>query len=182
MELMGKTDEENGPKTEKNQTEIATGLGRRTNEEIYKSGIKLTALRFPTGARHQKCPASLRGIQWVTYRGRREPRETASLLMSIGEQLLMLMSDAAAETGIYSGDKHNADRNWDVNLILCTQMSLWLCWDLGPCPKRHWALLGRSSHPLADAFCARFSHCKSNTSVLVYKHCQEDFDIFNSLI
>ena len=47
-----------GPKAEKNQTERATGLGRRTREGIYKSGIKLTALRFQTGGRHQKSPGT----------------------------------------------------------------------------------------------------------------------------
>ena len=45
---------ENGPKAEKDKTEIATGLGRRTTEEIQKSGIKLAALRVQTGGRHQK--------------------------------------------------------------------------------------------------------------------------------
>ena len=34
MEVMGKTDEENGPKAEKDKAEIATGLDRRTREEI----------------------------------------------------------------------------------------------------------------------------------------------------
>ena len=49
------------------QTERATGLRRRTKEEIQKSGIKLKALIFQTGRRgggggeHQKYPASLRG-------------------------------------------------------------------------------------------------------------------------
>ena len=45
----GKRSQENGPKAEKHKTERATGLGRRTREEIQKSGIKLTALRFQTG-------------------------------------------------------------------------------------------------------------------------------------
>ena len=54
MEVWGKTDQENGPKAEKDNTEIAAGLGRRTIEEIYKSGIKLAALRFQAGGRHQK--------------------------------------------------------------------------------------------------------------------------------
>ena len=31
---MGKKDQENGPKAEKDKTEKATGLGRRTREEI----------------------------------------------------------------------------------------------------------------------------------------------------
>ena len=35
-------------------TDRAIGLGRRTREEIQKSGIKLSALRFQTGGRHQK--------------------------------------------------------------------------------------------------------------------------------
>ena len=38
-----------GKKAEKDKTERETGLGRRTREEIQKSGIKLTALRFQTG-------------------------------------------------------------------------------------------------------------------------------------
>ena len=47
--VYGKRGQENGPKAEKDKTETATGLGRRTREEISKSEIKLTALRFPTG-------------------------------------------------------------------------------------------------------------------------------------
>ena len=35
MEVMGKTDQENGPKAEKDKTELATGLGRRIREEIF---------------------------------------------------------------------------------------------------------------------------------------------------
>ena len=50
----------NGPKAEKDNTARATGLGKRTREErdiyIYKRGIKLTALKFQTGGRHQKSP------------------------------------------------------------------------------------------------------------------------------
>ena len=46
-----------------NSKERATELGRRTREEISKSGIKLTALRFQTMGRHQKFPSSLRGKQ-----------------------------------------------------------------------------------------------------------------------
>ena len=37
-----------GQKQKKGQTERATRLGRRTREEIQKSGIKLTALRYQT--------------------------------------------------------------------------------------------------------------------------------------
>ena len=44
-----KRSQENGPRAEKDKTEIAAGLGRRTKEEIQKSGIKLTALRFRQG-------------------------------------------------------------------------------------------------------------------------------------
>ena len=40
----------------KDKTERATGLSRRTREEIPKRGIKLTALRFQTGGRHLKSP------------------------------------------------------------------------------------------------------------------------------
>ena len=37
MQVLGKTDQENGPKAERrDKTEIATGLGRRTRQEIYK--------------------------------------------------------------------------------------------------------------------------------------------------
>ena len=35
MEVYGKRSQENGPKTEKDKTERATGLGRITKEEIY---------------------------------------------------------------------------------------------------------------------------------------------------
>ena len=54
----GKNDQGNGPKAEKEKTERATGLGRRTREELSKSGIKdkLTALRFQTEGRHYKSP------------------------------------------------------------------------------------------------------------------------------
>ena len=51
---------ENGPKAEKDKTESAKGLRRRTREEIWKSGVKLTAARFQTRGRHQKSSASLR--------------------------------------------------------------------------------------------------------------------------
>ena len=34
MEVYGKRGQENGPKAEKDKTERATGLGRRTREEI----------------------------------------------------------------------------------------------------------------------------------------------------
>ena len=34
MEVNGKRSQENGPKAEKDKTERATGLGRRTKEEI----------------------------------------------------------------------------------------------------------------------------------------------------
>ena len=57
-----KTDQEKGPKAEKDKTEIATGRGRRTREGIQKSGIKLTALRFQTGGRHQKSPGLPSGV------------------------------------------------------------------------------------------------------------------------
>ena len=35
MEVQGKRCQENGPKAERDQTERATGLGRRIKEEIY---------------------------------------------------------------------------------------------------------------------------------------------------
>ena len=35
MEVQGKRGQETGPKAEKDNTERATGLGRRTREEIY---------------------------------------------------------------------------------------------------------------------------------------------------
>ena len=38
--------QENAPKAEKDKTERSTGLGRRTRDEILKSGIKLATLRF----------------------------------------------------------------------------------------------------------------------------------------
>ena len=46
--------------TENDKTERATGLSRRTREEIAKWN-RMTALRFQTGGRHQTSPASLRG-------------------------------------------------------------------------------------------------------------------------
>ena len=59
--------QENGPKAEKDKTERATGLGRRTKEEICrKGGIKLTALRLQTKGRHPKSPASLQGMMIQT--------------------------------------------------------------------------------------------------------------------
>ena len=61
MKVSGKRSQENGPKAEKDKTERATGLGRRTKDEIQKSRIKLTARRFQTGGRYQKYPASLQG-------------------------------------------------------------------------------------------------------------------------
>ena len=53
QKMEGKRGQVNGPKAEKDKTERATGLCRRTREEIEKSGIKLTALRFQTWGRHQ---------------------------------------------------------------------------------------------------------------------------------
>ena len=53
--VRGKRNRENGPKSKKDYTERATGLGRRTRE-IQKSGIKLTALRFQTGGEDIKHP------------------------------------------------------------------------------------------------------------------------------
>ena len=41
----------------KGKTERVLGLGRRTREEIIKWN-QMTALRFQTGGRHQKNPAS----------------------------------------------------------------------------------------------------------------------------
>ena len=52
MEAYGKKSQENGPKADKDKTELATGLGRRTRDEIIKkSGMKLKALRFQKGGR-----------------------------------------------------------------------------------------------------------------------------------
>ena len=48
---LGKRGQENGRKAAKDKTERAKGLGGRTREEIQKSGIKLTVLRFQTGGR-----------------------------------------------------------------------------------------------------------------------------------
>ena len=48
--------QENGPKSEKDTTERATGLGRRTREETEKSGIKLKAQRFQTGGKTSEIP------------------------------------------------------------------------------------------------------------------------------
>ena len=55
-----------GQQAEDDKTERATGLGRRTREEIAKWN-QMTALRFQTGGRHQISPASLRGTQTETY-------------------------------------------------------------------------------------------------------------------
>ena len=53
---------ENGPAgRRKDKTERATGLGRRTREEIAKWN-QIRALRFQTGGRHQTSPASLLGV------------------------------------------------------------------------------------------------------------------------
>ena len=46
MEVQGKTDQEYGPKAEKDKTEIVAGQSRRTKEDIQKRGIKLKAPRF----------------------------------------------------------------------------------------------------------------------------------------
>ena len=46
MEVLGKRIQENGPKADKDKTEKATGLGRRTKEEIEKRD------QFQTGGRH----------------------------------------------------------------------------------------------------------------------------------
>ena len=43
MEVWGRRGQGNGPKAEMDKTDRAKGLGRRTREGIYKSGIKLTA-------------------------------------------------------------------------------------------------------------------------------------------
>ena len=64
MEVQGKTGQENGPKAERE-----TGL--RTREKIYKSGIKLAALKFQTRERHQKYRACLRGTPTWRFRGKR---------------------------------------------------------------------------------------------------------------
>ena len=53
---MGQQEEER----KKYKRERVTGLGRRTREEIVKWN-QTTALRFDTGGRDQKSPASLRG-------------------------------------------------------------------------------------------------------------------------
>ena len=62
IEVQQKTDQENGPKADKDKTETATGLGRKTREDIQKSGIKLAALRFKTEGEDIRNPlASFRG-------------------------------------------------------------------------------------------------------------------------
>ena len=48
-------------KAVKDKTERATGLGRRTKEEWDQTDT-VTALRFQTEWKHQKSPASLRGV------------------------------------------------------------------------------------------------------------------------
>ena len=47
MEVSGKRSQENRPKAEKDKRERATGLGRRTKEEIQESGIKLKSPEVP---------------------------------------------------------------------------------------------------------------------------------------
>ena len=60
-EFSGEKGQENGPLASKeDETERATGVGRRTRDEIAKWN-QMTALRFQTGGRHQTSPASLRG-------------------------------------------------------------------------------------------------------------------------
>ena len=40
MEVQGKICQENGPKAEKDKTESATGLGRRTRQEILEKWVQ----------------------------------------------------------------------------------------------------------------------------------------------
>ena len=54
--LWGKRSHENGPKAEKDKTKRATGLCRKTREQIYKSGLNLI---FQAGGRHHKSPVLL---------------------------------------------------------------------------------------------------------------------------
>ena len=62
MEVSGKRGQEHGPKSEKDQIERATGLGRRTIEDLIEKWDQTdTALRFQTGGRHQKAPGLLFG-------------------------------------------------------------------------------------------------------------------------
>ena len=56
-----------GQQAENDKTERATGLGRRTREEIAKWN-QMTALTFQTGGRHQTSPASLRGACQDKYK------------------------------------------------------------------------------------------------------------------
>ena len=65
MEVQGKQNQENGPKAEKNKTETATGLGRRTKEEIYiyrEKWDQTESPHSPDRGRHHKSPASIWGI------------------------------------------------------------------------------------------------------------------------
>ena len=55
--------QKNGPKAEKDKTERATKLGRRTREEIQKSGTKLTAPEIPDREETSESPVSLRPDQ-----------------------------------------------------------------------------------------------------------------------
>ena len=84
MEVLGKWGQELRPKAEKDKTERAT----RTRE-VYESGIKLTALRFQTGGRHQNYQSPFRGHFWKVGRGihgqkqKKEKTEGATGLGSI---------------------------------------------------------------------------------------------------
>ena len=54
-EFSGKKFKRKDQQAEKDKIERVTGLGRRTREEIAKWN-QMTALRFPTGGRHQTPP------------------------------------------------------------------------------------------------------------------------------
>ena len=47
MKVQGNRSQENGPKAEKEMTEKATGLGRRTKWEIYKNGDQTDSPEIP---------------------------------------------------------------------------------------------------------------------------------------
>ena len=81
MKVYGKRGQENGPKAEKDNTEIATGLDQRTREEIYKSGIKLK------GGRHQKSPGLPPGLGQQAHRTRWIICETTQLRQQRQDQL-----------------------------------------------------------------------------------------------
>ena len=63
MEVYGKRSQENGSKAEMDKTEREKGLGRRTIERGYiEKWDQTDSPEIPDTGRHQKFPASLRGV------------------------------------------------------------------------------------------------------------------------